>query len=150
MMSFDPATVDIDALLKRLHLANTRRCWRQLTEQAATDQWSPRDFLAILLAEPKKAKRQRELPVWAFHGAKDDAVKLAESEKMVNALRQIGNNAKLTIYPDAGHDSWTESYNNPALYEWFLQHQNPNTAVVRRRVDTSWRLALSPRARNSD
>jgi hypothetical protein len=29
---------------------------------------------------------------------------------------------KLTIYPDAGHDSWTETYNNPALYEWLLAH----------------------------
>jgi hypothetical protein len=51
MMPFDPATIDIDALLKRLHLANARRCWRQLTEQAASEQWSPRDFFAILLAE---------------------------------------------------------------------------------------------------
>ena len=51
MIPFDPATIDIDALLKRLHLANARRCWPQLTEQAATEQWSPRDFLAILLAE---------------------------------------------------------------------------------------------------
>jgi DNA replication protein DnaC len=51
MMPFDPATIDIDALLKRLHLANARRCWRQLTEQAATEQWAPRDFLAIVLAE---------------------------------------------------------------------------------------------------
>ncbi len=41
MMPFDPATIDVDALLKRLHLANARRCWRQLTEQAATDQWTP-------------------------------------------------------------------------------------------------------------
>ena len=51
MTPFDPATIDIDALLKRLHLANARRCWPQLTEQAATERWSPRDFLAILLAE---------------------------------------------------------------------------------------------------
>ena len=51
MMPFDPTTIDIDALLKRLHLANTRRCWPQLTEQAAAEQWSPREFLAILVAE---------------------------------------------------------------------------------------------------
>jgi hypothetical protein len=51
MIPFDPATVDIDAMLKRLHLANTRRCWPTLTEQATSEQWSHRDFLAILLAE---------------------------------------------------------------------------------------------------
>lgn len=51
MTPFDPATVDIDVMLKRLHLANARRCWPKLTEQASSEQWSHRDFLAILLAE---------------------------------------------------------------------------------------------------
>ncbi len=51
MIPFDPATLDIEAMLKRLHLANARRCWPQLTEQAGVEQWSHRDFLAILLAE---------------------------------------------------------------------------------------------------
>jgi len=26
----------------------------------------------------------------------------------------------LTVYPDAGHDSWTETYNNPEFYDWLL------------------------------
>jgi hypothetical protein len=30
---------------------------------------------------------------------------------------------RFTLYPEAGHDAWTETYANPALYEWFLQHQ---------------------------
>jgi len=29
---------------------------------------------------------------------------------------------KFTVYPEAEHDSWTEAYNDPSLYEWFLQH----------------------------
>ncbi len=84
------------------------------------------DNLGILLAHGKGLRLLKELPVWAFHGAKDSTVKLEQSEKMVNSLRKIGNDAKLTVYPEAGHDSWTESYNNPALYEWFLKHQNSN------------------------
>lgn len=49
-----------------------------------------------------------------------------ESQDMVDALNHLyGGNAKLTIYPDAKHDSWTETYANPQLYDWFLsQHQN--------------------------
>ena len=50
-------------------------------------------------------------------------VKLEESEKMVAALKKRGNDAKLTIYPEAQHDSWTETYNNPELYKWFLDHK---------------------------
>ena len=60
------------------------------------------------------------MPVWVFHGAKDPAVPLERSEKLVEALQQMGGNAKLTVYPDAGHDSWTETYANPEFYTWLL------------------------------
>ena len=30
---------------------------------------------------------------------------------------------KLTVYPKAQHDSWTETYNNDGLYAWFLEHK---------------------------
>ncbi len=69
------------------------------------------------------AMRLKDIPVWVFHGAKDRVVPLKESEEMVSAIRKRGGNAKLTIYPDAGHDSWTETYNNQELYDWFLEHR---------------------------
>ncbi|RPI70147.1 MAG: phospholipase, partial [Ignavibacteriales bacterium] len=62
----------------------------------------------------------KDLPVWVFHGAKDNVVPLKNSEEMVEALEKVGGNVKFTVYPDATHDSWTETYNNPELYEWFL------------------------------
>lgn len=66
----------------------------------------------------------KHLPVWAFHGAKDTAVPLVESERLVEALKRAGNEqVKFTIYPEAGHDSWTASYNNEELYEWLLSHE---------------------------
>lgn len=42
---------------------------------------------------------------------------------MVDALQQCGNDARLTTYPDAGHNSWTETYDNPERYEWLLSHR---------------------------
>ena len=68
------------------------------------------------------AYRLSNVPVWAFHGAKDKVVPLKESEEMVEAINARGGNAKLTVYPDAGHDSWTVTYNNQELYDWFLKH----------------------------
>ena len=66
--------------------------------------------------------RLKKLPIWVFHGAKDQAIPLAKSQVMVDAIKRAGNeNIKFTIYPEAGHDSWTETYNNPELYEWFLE-----------------------------
>jgi predicted peptidase len=72
---------------------------------------------------PEKVCRLRDVPVWAFHGAKDQAVPLEESEKMVDALRDCGGDVRFTVYPEADHDSWTETYENPELYTWFLEHR---------------------------
>jgi dipeptidyl aminopeptidase/acylaminoacyl peptidase len=62
--------------------------------------------------------------VWAFHGGKDPVVPLEESQRMVDALKKVGvPDVKLTVYPEAQHDSWTETYANPQLYEWLLKHE---------------------------
>ena len=73
--------------------------------------------------DPTKARLLKNLPVWVFHGAKDPTVPISNSSDMVNALKKCGNEAKFTVYPEAKHDAWTETYNNPELYEWFLQHK---------------------------
>jgi predicted peptidase len=73
--------------------------------------------------EPIIAKLFKPIPAWVFHGAKDTVVPLERSEKMVEAMKQAGGNIKFTVYPEAGHDSWTESYANPELYEWLLQQK---------------------------
>ncbi len=73
------------------------------------------------------ARSLKDIPVWAFHGAKDNVVPLKESVKMVNAVKALGGNARLTVYPDAGHDSWTETYRNKELYSWFLGHRKKKT-----------------------
>ncbi|MGQ9798187.1 MAG: prolyl oligopeptidase family serine peptidase [Ignavibacterium sp.] len=67
------------------------------------------------------------IPTWVFHGAKDDVVPVTESEQMVSALQKCGGKEiKLTIYPENNHDAWTETYNNPELYKWFLSHSLNN------------------------
>jgi predicted peptidase len=85
----------------------------------------------VLLAGRERAAALRDLGVWAFHGAKDPVVPLEESERMVDAFKKTGvKEVKLTIYPEADHNSWTETYFNPALYEWLLKHQrNPSAAA---------------------
>jgi predicted peptidase len=39
---------------------------------------------------------------------------------MIEALKAAGGNPKFTVYPDAGHDSWTATYDNPEFYTWLL------------------------------
>ena len=75
------------------------------------------------------AKRYVNLPTWVFHGALDTAVPLKRSEEMVAAMKKAGCEPKFTIYPEAKHDSWTETYDNPELYEWLLaQTRSKSTA----------------------
>jgi len=82
------------------------------------------DPIVLLLADPKKVAAIKSLGVWAFHGGKDPVVPVAESERMIDSLKKFGcKEAELTVYPEAQHDSWTETYNNPKLYDWFLAHQ---------------------------
>jgi predicted peptidase len=73
---------------------------------------------------PDKVSQHKQIPAWVFHGAKDEVVPLARSQEMVSALEAIGADVKFTVYPEAGHDSWTDTYNNSELYEWLLSHHN--------------------------
>ena len=59
--SFDPETVDLDTMLKRLNLANARREWKNLVERAETERWSCRDFLVSLVTEEIAQRQQTRL-----------------------------------------------------------------------------------------
>ena len=69
-----------------------------------------------------RARRLSKVPVRAYHGAIDNVVPVEESVNMVDALKMCGGKPELVIYPGTGHDSWTQSYDNPELYEWMLKH----------------------------
>ena len=88
---------------------------------------SPDRFAALVPicggGDPNTAARLAHVPIWVFHGAKDPVVPVKRSEEMVAALKKANGNVKLTVYPEAGHDSWTEAYNNPELYDWLLQQK---------------------------
>lgn len=65
----------------------------------------------------------RKMPIWVFHGAKDPVIPIERSEVMVNALKRAGSDVKFTVYPEALHDSWTETYDNPEFYAWLLEQK---------------------------
>ena len=81
-------------------------------------------MITVVLSSREKTQTLKTLGVWAFHGAKDPVVPLEESQRMVDGLKKVGvKEVKFTVYPEAGHDSWTETYQNTELYLWFLEHQ---------------------------
>jgi len=79
--------------------------------------------------DPERASVLKNVPAWVFHGGKDTVVSPEESEKMVDALKTLSGDVQFTLYPEVGHDSWTETYDNPELYEWFLKHKRRPVAT---------------------
>jgi predicted peptidase len=93
--------------------------------------YRPDRFAAVMPicggGEAMAARALTKVPAWVFHGAKDPVVPLARSEAMVEALQRAKGNVKFTVYPDALHDSWTATYDNPEVWEWlFSQKREPS------------------------
>lgn len=70
---------------------------------------------------PARADDLKDLPIMAFHGAMDDVVPISGAAAMIKRLQELGSTARIVIYPDANHDSWTTTYENPELYKWFMK-----------------------------
>lgn len=58
----------------------------------------------------KGADRIAKLPIWAFHGDEDQAVPVARSRRMIEAIRNSGGEPKYTEFKGVGHNSWTPAY----------------------------------------
>jgi predicted peptidase len=72
---------------------------------------------------PMAVFRLRDMPVWVFHGDKDPLVPVKLSDDIVDAFKKAGADIKYTRYEGVGHDAWTQTYDNPELYTWFLAHE---------------------------
>lgn len=79
-------------------------------------------------ADLDQVKRLKNIPLWTFHGLKDTVVKPHRSQKAVEALKAAGGEARLTEYPEVGHNSWVNAYNTPELYEWLFAQRRGKKA----------------------
>lgn len=70
--------------------------------------------------DPKYAEKIKNIPIWAFHGDKDTAVKVERSRDMIAAIKAAGGMPKYTEYPGVGHDSWTATYKDAEMYKWLF------------------------------
>ena len=76
----------------------------------------------------ERAARVAQVPVWAFHGARDSVVPIAADREMVEAVREAGGQVKFTVYDDIGHNAWDRAYADPALYAWLLAQRRVRAA----------------------
>lgn len=70
------------------------------------------------------AKRLANTPSWVFHGESDRVVPVEESKRMVEIMnKQDGKQAKLTLYPGVGHNSWGKAYSDEAMWDWLFEQK---------------------------
>ncbi|OGU31181.1 MAG: hypothetical protein A2X67_02940 [Ignavibacteria bacterium GWA2_55_11] len=62
----------------------------------------------------------KDIPMWAFHGERDDVIPFWKAQDVISILVSCGGTPIFTSYPDLYHDSWTRTYDNSAVYEWLL------------------------------
>jgi predicted peptidase len=82
--------------------------------------------LTIDTSPPENMCDLKNVPAWVFHGEKDTGIPHEQTaDVLVDALQVCGGKVRYTLYPDTGHDAWTETYSDPALYSWLLAQQRP-------------------------
>src|ERR671918_1095703 len=72
------------------------------------------------------------VPIWAFHGDADEIVPKSVIADTIRDLEACADpspaDVRLTIYPGADHDAWSQTYDLSAghdIYAWLLAHKNP-------------------------
>ncbi|MFC3551015.1 phospholipase [Lysobacter cavernae] len=64
------------------------------------------------------AQRLQHLPMWIFHGGRDEVITPDQSRHMVEALRRVGGEVRYTEFAEAGHNAWDPAYATPELWAW--------------------------------
>ncbi|QDT35208.1 putative hydrolase [Thalassoglobus polymorphus] len=77
--------------------------------------------------DPAYAEQIANVPVWAFHGDADTAVKVHRSREMVNAVRKAGGEAIYTEYAGVGHNSWAVTAANRLVWDWLFAQKKHTT-----------------------
>ncbi|MDX1943955.1 MAG: prolyl oligopeptidase family serine peptidase [Pirellulaceae bacterium] len=73
--------------------------------------------------DPAGAAQMKDIPIWCFHGSDDTAVKVKRSRDMIKAIESAGGKPKYTEYPGVGHNSWSRTYADPAMFAWLFSQK---------------------------
>jgi len=74
--------------------------------------------------DTSKAFLLKDVPLWIFHGSKDEVVSPEFSRSMVSGIRIAGGSPGYTEYPDQGHiGAWVQAYSNSHLYKWMFNQK---------------------------
>lgn len=73
------------------------------------------------LIQLEQACKIAKIPTRIFHGLMDDVVNIDYAITIYKELKKCNSNVELTIFDDAGHDSWSRVYDNQEIYDWMFK-----------------------------
>lgn len=120
----------LDNVIAR-HSIDTNRIYVTGLSMGGSGTWSliaaePKRFAAAVpicgRGELETAQQTGRLPIWIVVGDRDRAELVVNCREMASAVQSHGGDVKLSIYSNVGHDSWTQTYATPELYDWMLRH----------------------------
>ena len=85
------------------------------------------DFFAAAIpvcsvSDTAKANTIHSIPIWAFHGDKDEINDVKYSRLIIEALKKSGGQPKYIEFAGMGHNIVNEAYTETGLFDWlFLQ-----------------------------
>lgn len=71
----------------------------------------------------ENVRKYKNVPIWFFHGAKDNVVPPEKSEVVVAELKRRNSMVKFTLYPEANHNSWDSAFAEPELLPWLFSQK---------------------------
>ncbi|MCU4155859.1 dienelactone hydrolase family protein [Carboxylicivirga sp. A043] len=76
--------------------------------------------------DPQLASTFCQVPIWFFHGGKDDVVPARYSRLVFEQLKSCNSKTRYTLYPDANHNSWDAAFAEPKLLKWLFGFKKKN------------------------
>ena len=70
---------------------------------------------------PSSAQVIKDIPLWIFHGDKDNVVPTKGSQEMLKALKDVGaSNVQYTEFENTGHNAWQPTWQTEGLVNWLF------------------------------
>jgi len=90
--------------------------------------WRMADRIAACLpvcggGDVTRASEMSKIPFWIFHGVRDNVVNPNHSIRMLTALQKAGGRAKITLFPEANHNSWDPAFADPEFLSWMFSQK---------------------------
>ena len=97
---------------------------------AAADPSKRQAILPLAGGGADVAEKLVNVPIWAFHGSEDAAIRPSQSRRTIAALRSAGADPRYTEISGGQHDITHVVYDNDTVLQWMLDPNGPHPRAL--------------------